>query len=270
MTNLEQMREAWDRYAKGYDEAITPFSMRIAEDALRMAGVRAGMRLLDVAAGGGALSVPAARLGAEVLATDFSPAMVERIRVRAQLEGFSNLEARVMDGTALELGDGTFDVACSQFGIMLFPDRRKGLSELARVTKPGGKGVLVVFGPPPRVLFFSLFVQALQMAVPSFSPPQNSPLFSLQDPDDLRREMIEAGFQEVEVETLNLSLEVQSADQLWTTMQSAAPVIAGLLGQFTEEQRTIARNALAELLRSRFGDGPYQLDNEVHIGIGVK
>jgi ubiquinone/menaquinone biosynthesis C-methylase UbiE len=39
------------------------------------------------------------------------------------------LEARVMDGTALELDDATFDVACSQFGIMLFPDRHKGLLE---------------------------------------------------------------------------------------------------------------------------------------------
>jgi cyclopropane fatty-acyl-phospholipid synthase-like methyltransferase len=61
MANLEQMREAWDRYAVGYDEAITPLSMRVAEDALRIAGVEPGTRLLDIAAGGGALSIPAAR-----------------------------------------------------------------------------------------------------------------------------------------------------------------------------------------------------------------
>lgn len=270
MTNLEQMRDAWDRYAEAYDNAITAFGMRIAEDALRFTGVGRDMRLLDVAAGGGALSIPAARLGADVLATDFSSAMVERIRQTAQREGLSNLEARVMDGTALELEDNSFDVACSQFGIMLFPDRSKGLSELARVTRPGGKGVMVVFGSPQRVLFFSMFIQALRTAVPDFTPPQNSPLFSLQNPDNLRSEMEEASFREVQVETMSQSLDVQSADQLWTTMQSSAPAIAGLLGQFTEEQRTATRKSLDQLLNTQFGDGPYKLGVEVHVGVGVK
>ena len=64
MTTPEQMRDAWDKFAAGYDEAVTPFSMRIAEDALRQVDIRPGMRFLDVAAGGGALSIPAARLGA--------------------------------------------------------------------------------------------------------------------------------------------------------------------------------------------------------------
>jgi ubiquinone/menaquinone biosynthesis C-methylase UbiE len=140
-----------------------------------------------------------------------------------------------------------FDVACSQWGIMLFPDRRKGLLEMARVTKPGGKGVMVVFGPPQRVQFFSLFFQALRMAVPSFTPPQNSPLFSLQDPDVLKREMEEGGFREVQVETLEHHMEVMSGDHLWTTLQSSAPPIAGLLRQFTDEQQAAARATLRDL-----------------------
>jgi ubiquinone/menaquinone biosynthesis C-methylase UbiE len=148
MTTLEQMRDAWDKFASGYDEAITPFSMRIAEDALRQVDIRPGMRFLDVAAGGGALSIPAARLGAQVLATDFSAAMVGRLKARAREEGLSNLESRVMDGHGLELEDNTFDISGSQFGIMLFPDRPRALGELARVTKPGGQALMVVFGPP--------------------------------------------------------------------------------------------------------------------------
>lgn len=59
-----------------------PFSLRIAEDALRLVDIRPGMRFLDVAAGGGALSIPAARLGAQVLATDISPNMIELLTVR--------------------------------------------------------------------------------------------------------------------------------------------------------------------------------------------
>jgi hypothetical protein len=74
MTTPEQMRDAWDKFASGYDEAVTPFSMRIAEDVLRRVDIHPGMRFLDVASGGGAISIPAARLGAQVLATDFSAA----------------------------------------------------------------------------------------------------------------------------------------------------------------------------------------------------
>src|SRR5687767_10875874 len=94
MTTPEQTRDAWDKFAAGYDQTVTPFSMRIAEDALRRVDIRPGMRLLDVAAGGGALSIPAARLGAQVLATDFSPAMVGRLDARAREQGLSNLKCR--------------------------------------------------------------------------------------------------------------------------------------------------------------------------------
>jgi hypothetical protein len=54
MTTPEQRRDAWDRFAAGYDEAVTPFSMPIAEDALRRVDIRPGIRFLDVASGGGA------------------------------------------------------------------------------------------------------------------------------------------------------------------------------------------------------------------------
>ena len=70
---LTQTRAAWDEIAVGYDDFVTPSHMWLASEGLRRAGLRPGMRFLDVAAGSGALSVPAARLGAQVLATDLSP-----------------------------------------------------------------------------------------------------------------------------------------------------------------------------------------------------
>jgi SAM-dependent methyltransferase len=105
------------------------------------------------------LSIPAARLGARVLATDFSPVMVARLDARAREEGLPNLESRVMDGHRLELEDGTFDVAGSQFGIMLFPDRPRALGELARVLRPGGHALMVVFGPARSVEAFAFLLR---------------------------------------------------------------------------------------------------------------
>ena len=115
----EQTRVAWDAIATGYDEFVTPSHINLGADAIYRAGLRAGMRFLDVAAGSGALSIPAARLGAQVLSVDISPTMVERLQTRARKEGL-NLECRIMDGHALALENDTFDMAGSQFGVMLF------------------------------------------------------------------------------------------------------------------------------------------------------
>lgn len=270
MTTPEQTRDAWDEFAAGYDEAITPFTMLVAEDALRRVDIRPGMRFLDVAAGGGALSIPAARLGAQVLATDFSPAMVGRLSARAREEGLANLECRLMDGHHLELEDDTFDLSGSQFGIMLFPDRSRALGELARVTKPGGHALMVVFGPLPNVEAFAFFFGAVRAAVSGFTPPKDSPLFSLQDPEQLRREMAAAGLKDVRVETVDHGMEIESATQLWGTLTSAAPPIAALVATLTEEQRGAVRQALDGILRQRFGGGPPTLNMQVHVGIARK
>lgn len=270
MTAPEQARDMWNKFAAGYDEAVTPFSMRIAEDALRRVEIRPGMRFLDVAAGGGALSIPAARLGAQVLSTDFSPAMVERLDARAREEGLSALETRVMDGHSLALEDNTFDISGSQFGIMLFPDRPRALGELARVTRPGGRALMVVFGPPQNVEAFALFFGAMRAAVPGFTPPQDSPLFSLQDPEELRREMTAAGLKDVRVETVSHGMQIQSATHLWDMLTSAAPPIGALVADLTEERRAAVQQALEGMLRQRTEGGPAVLNMQVHIGIGTK
>jgi 2-polyprenyl-3-methyl-5-hydroxy-6-metoxy-1,4-benzoquinol methylase len=90
---------AWDAIAEGYDRTNTPSQMWLGSEGLRRAGLRPGMRFLDVAAGSGALSIPAARLGARVLATDLSPAMLELLEARAREEELS-IETRGWTATA--------------------------------------------------------------------------------------------------------------------------------------------------------------------------
>ena len=195
----EQTRVAWDAIATGYDEFVTPSHIDLGADALHRAGLRAGMLFLDVAAGSGALSIPAARLGAQVLSVDISPTMVERLQARARNERL-NLETRTMDGQALALENDTFDMAGSQFGVMLFPDMPRGIRELARVTKPGGTVVLVAYGSPQKIEFFNFFIRAIQAVVPGFTGPPMDPLplpFQLQDPEKLRTEFAAAGLKEI-------------------------------------------------------------------------
>lgn len=269
----EQTRAAWDDIAAGYDEFVTPTHMSVANEGLRRAGLRSGMRMLDVAAGSGALSIPAARLGARVLATDISPVMVERLTARARAEGLANLEGRVMDGHALDLDDNTFDLAGSQFGVMVFPDMPRGIRELARVTKPGGRVLMNVYGPPTEVEFFGFFIAALQVVVPSFTVPMDPPPlpFQLRDPEKLRQELANAGLKDIQVETITEHLEFQSANHMWDWVVNSNPVGAMLVADLTEEQKVSVRQALDGLLRDRSGgSGPAVLTNPVHIGVGTR
>lgn len=75
--------EAWDSIAALYDEHVAPGESELATAGLRLAGLKAGGTFVDVAAGTGGLSLPAARLGAKVLATDWSPKMIEHFNARA-------------------------------------------------------------------------------------------------------------------------------------------------------------------------------------------
>jgi ubiquinone/menaquinone biosynthesis C-methylase UbiE len=270
----EQTKTAWNKLAVGFDEFVTPIAMPLAEDALRRVGLRPGMRFLDVAAGSGALSIPAARLGAEVLATDISPTMIERLTARAYEAGLTNLEGRVMNGQDLDLQDDAFDVTGSQNGVSIFPDLRRGLSELVRVTRPGGRALIIAFGPLPKTEFITFFLEAMQAAVPGFNglPSNGPPLpFQVADPEKLRQELTDAGLKDVEIETATWKMEFQSAAHLWGMMTNSNPIGAMLVANLTEEQQAAVRQILDGMLRERAaGNGAAVLTSPVNIAVGTK
>jgi ubiquinone/menaquinone biosynthesis C-methylase UbiE len=272
---IDLTQRAWDTIAEGYDRSVTPSHMWLGSEGLRRARLRPGMRFLDVAAGSGALSLPAARLGARVLATDLSPAMLGRLERRAREEELS-IETRVMDGHALDLEDDSFDVAGSQFGVMLFPDMPQGIRELARVVRPGGRVLLNVYGDPHAIEFFGFFVTAIQAAVPAFEGPPMDPLplpFQLQDPQRLRHELADAGLHAVEVAQITEEMEFRSGEHMWDWITNSNPIAGAILTELelTAEQLVAVRHALAEQVRERAGDnGPAVLTAPINIGIGTR
>src|SRR6185436_8525892 len=132
----------WDLVSSAYAEELVPQLSPYAEDALRLAGVADGARVLDVACGPGTLAMLAARRGARVDALDFAAGMIDQLRSAIARDSIEGVTARIGDGQALPFDGGTYDAAFSMFGLMFFPDRARGFAELRRCLKDGGVAVV--------------------------------------------------------------------------------------------------------------------------------
>ena len=129
------------------DYAVVGTTLQIVgEELCEALDIRAGQKVLDVAAGNGNISLAAARRWCDVIATDYVPALLEKAYERAAAERLQ-IEFREADAEALPFKDRTFDVVVSTFGVMFTPDQEKAATELMRVCKPGGKIGLVNWTP---------------------------------------------------------------------------------------------------------------------------
>ena len=266
--------QAWDAIAEGYDRYVAPQEVELANEALDLVGLEPGERFLDVAAGTGGLSLPAARLRARVLATDWSTEMIRRFETRVREEGLGNSEGRVMDCHALDLPDDSFDVSGSQFGVMLVPDQPLALSEMARVTKPGGRVLVIAYGSPEEFEALQVFIGALKAVAPEFPglPDDPPPLeFQVADPDVLRRRLTDVGLKDVRVERTAERPAFTSGQELWDWVLYGNPIPGVIVAELTADQRTRLRQVLDGMVRERAGaDGRAVLTNAVNIGIGTK
>jgi demethylmenaquinone methyltransferase/2-methoxy-6-polyprenyl-1,4-benzoquinol methylase len=118
-------------------------------------GASAGDRVLDCATGTGDLAIAFRRAVGEegsVIGTDFTPEMIDLARRKSKDVAFE-----VADVTRLPFSDNSFDVASIAFGIRNVADRSRGISELARVVRPGGRVMVLEFGQPPNRAFRALY-----------------------------------------------------------------------------------------------------------------
>jgi SAM-dependent methyltransferase len=121
------------------DYAVVGTTLQIVgEELCEALDLRAGQKVLDVAAGNGNISLAAARRWCDVTSTDYVPSLLERGRKRAAADGLT-IQFREADAEALPFADGTFDAVVSTFGVMFTPNQEKAAAELLRVCKSGGR-----------------------------------------------------------------------------------------------------------------------------------
>jgi ubiquinone/menaquinone biosynthesis C-methylase UbiE len=121
------------------DFAVIGTTLQLVGELLAEAvDVRAGERVIDIAAGNGNATLAAARRFARVASTDYVPDLLEKGRARARAEGL-DVEFRTADAEDLPFDDASFDVALSTFGIMFTPDHARAARQVLRVVRSGGR-----------------------------------------------------------------------------------------------------------------------------------
>lgn len=129
-------------------------------------GIEPGVRVLDVAAGSGNISLPAAATGASVVSSDLTPELLQRSQARAAAQGLI-LDHREANAHALPFGDGEFDTVISAIGVQFAPEHQRAASELVRVCRPGGTIGVISWTPEG---FFGRMLATIRPYRPSLSP----------------------------------------------------------------------------------------------------
>lgn len=253
---------AWQHWSEVWDVATQHISERLIE----LAGIEAGQHVLDIATGLGEPAVSAARRvgsAGHVVATDFSPAMLELAGERAAAMGIKNIEFRQVDAEQLDFQGERFDAVLSRWGVPEFPEVSVALRKIHQHLLPGGRLAIAVWAPPPEVPFLAVpsgIVRQL-FDVPAPAPGTPSP-FSLGDRTKLEDELTQAGFVDVRLENQIVTMEFPSLESYRGYLEDASPIVREVLVKQPAEKQAKAWLTIARSMQKfARADGTLKIPN---------
>ncbi len=265
------VRKAWDTAALGWNAhsaAIRAWLAMPTDAMLGMAGVVAGSRVLDIAAGAGDQTLAAAaRVGSSgfVLATDLSSTIVALAQDNIRRAGVANVMVRVADGEDLGVEEASFDAAICRLGLMLFPNPLQGLREMHRALRPGGRVCTVVFSIPQRNPCLAILMStALRHAgLPARDPGTPGSLLSLGRPGRIDALFHEAGFRDVATTAMDAVFHMPSVDDYLAFVRSSASPILQILAGLGQGAAKAAWDDIREQLQAFDTPSGWQGPNEL-------
>ena len=208
--------------------------------------LRAGERVLDVAAGNGNATLAAARRFTDVTSTDYVPALLEGGRRRADAEGLT-VRFEPADAENLPYGDASFDVILSTYGVMFAPDHQRSARELMRVCRPGGRIGLASWTPAG-------FLGDLFRTVAKYVPPVPGVQSPLLWGTDAHLRTLFPGVAKIEHTPRYFAFRYQSAEHFVDVFRTFyGPVHKAFLGLDATGQAALEADLLALLRRANSG-----------------
>jgi SAM-dependent methyltransferase len=251
-------RAQWDQCAAGWNgksSMIRTWLRAPTEAMLQMAAIEPGARVLDVAAGSGDQTLDIAdRVGPSgaVLATDISSVILAFASENATRRGFRNVETRVVDGESLGVPETSFDAAICRLGLMFFPNPCKGLQEIHRALKPGGRACTMVFSTPLENPCIAILMStALKHAgLPQRDPYQPGGPLSLGHPGLIDRLFEAAGFCQVATVKIDAPFTLPSVGDYLDFVRTSASPIQQILGRLDVAAQQSAWDEIETRLRA--------------------
>jgi len=275
---VEAARAQWDAAAEGWDAqspALHAWLSGPTRTMLEMAGIEPGDCVLDLAAGAGEQTLAlAARLGprGRIVATDLSPALVERLRRGVLHAGFPAIEARVADAQMPLPEVNVFDAAICRLGLMLMPEPAQCLSATRSALKPGGRFSAMVFaGPQENPCIRILMATALRHAgLGPRDPFAPGGLLSLGGPAHLDHLFLAAGFGEVSTLRLDAPFRLPSVDGYIAFLRAAAAPVMAMLSRLAPAAQEAAWQDMREQLAVFQGPEGWSGPNTLLVTTGRK
>jgi ubiquinone/menaquinone biosynthesis C-methylase UbiE len=215
--------------------------------------------ILETAAGTGVVTRAMASVLpslARLVVTDLNDAMLEVARLGLSRD--TRMEWKQADALALPMEDESFDVVICQFGVMFFPDKRQGFKEAHRVLRRSGHFLFSVWGGISENEFADVVAGALAQMFPH-DPPRflaRTP-YGYHDADHIRRELMEAGFSDVQVETVEHVTRCGLPRHAAVAYCQGTPLRNEIVARDPAGLEGATLRA-SEALAERFGDGPIE------------
>jgi SAM-dependent methyltransferase len=265
------LRGMWATVAPQWGEHADYVDTRgeaVMTEMLSAAGLAPGERVLELACGPGSVGLAAARLvgpSGQAVLSDGVAEMAAIAAARATDFGLTNVSTCVLDLQEIDQPDASFDAVVCRDGLQFAPDPGRAVAEIHRVLRPGGRAVIVTWGPRAANPWLGVVLDSVSAQLGAPMPPPGIPgPFSLDDPVALGALLTDAGLESVSVTELSVPMRTASFEEWWTRTTALAGPLAGILATLPAEVIDALRVRVEEAVR------PYETPTGLELpGLGL-